>query len=299
MNVKVHSQGGKEMQEKKTFYLNGCLGIVLLILLGLFGAFLGFNGVVNENIGLIVAGALFLIIAYLFFTSLTIVAPNQAKVITFFGKYLGTIRANGLFITVPLTQKAMISLRVRNFNSAKLKVNDVDGNPIEIAAVVVFKVVDTAKASFDVDFYENFIEIQSETAIRHVATKYPYDSFTDQDITLRGNASEVSEELAQELQNRLEVAGVEIIEARLTHLAYSTEIASAMLQRQQAKAILSARQIIVEGAVGMTQLAIAQLEEQSVLKLTDERRLQLVNNLLVSIITDKGTQPVINTGDVE
>ncbi len=174
-----------------------------------------------------------------------------------------------------------------------------DGNPIEIAAVVVFKVVDTAKASFDVDFYENFIEIQSETAIRHVATKYPYDSFTDQDITLRGNASEVSEELAQELQNRLEVAGVEIIEARLTHLAYSTEIASAMLQRQQAKAILSARQIIVEGAVGMTQLAIAQLEEQSVLKLTDERRLQLVNNLLVSIITDKGTQPVINTGDVE
>ncbi|MDT2010928.1 SPFH domain-containing protein [Carnobacterium divergens] len=287
------------MQEKKTFYLNGYLGIVLLILLGLFGAFLGFNGVINENIGLIVAGALFLIIAYLFFTSLTIVAPNQAKVITFFGKYLGTIRANGLFITVPLTQKAMISLRVRNFNSAKLKVNDVDGNPIEIAAVVVFKVVDTAKASFDVDFYENFIEIQSETAIRHVATKYPYDSFTDQDITLRGNASEVSEELAQELQNRLEVAGVEIIEARLTHLAYSTEIASAMLQRQQAKAILSARQIIVEGAVGMTQLAIAQLEEQSVLKLTDERRLQLVNNLLVSIITDKGTQPVINTGDVE
>lgn len=287
------------MQEKKTFYLNGYLGIVLLILLGLFGAFLGFNGVVNENIGLIVAGALFLIIAYLFFTSLTIVAPNQAKVITFFGKYLGTIRANGLFITVPLTQKAMISLRVRNFNSAKLKVNDVDGNPIEIAAVVVFKVVDTAKASFDVDFYENFIEIQSETAIRHVATKYPYDSFTDQDITLRGNASEVSEELAQELQNRLEVAGVEIIEARLTHLAYSTEIASAMLQRQQAKAILSARQIIVEGAVGMTQLAIAQLEEQSVLKLTDERRLQLVNNLLVSIITDKGTQPVINTGDVD
>lgn len=287
------------MQEKKTFYLNGYLVIVLLILLGLFGAFLGFNGVVNENIGLIVAGALFLIIAYLFFTSLTIVAPNQAKVITFFGKYLGTIRANGLFITVPLTQKAMISLRVRNFNSAKLKVNDVDGNPIEIAAVVVFKVVDTAKASFDVDFYENFIEIQSETAIRHVATKYPYDSFTDQDITLRGNASEVSEELAQELQNRLEVAGVEIIEARLTHLAYSTEIASAMLQRQQAKAILSARQIIVEGAVGMTQLAIAQLEEQSVLKLTDERRLQLVNNLLVSIITDKGTQPVINTGDVE
>lgn len=287
------------MQEKKTFYLNGYLGIVLLILLGLFGAFLGFNGVVNENIGLIVAGALFLIIAYLFFTSLTIVAPNQAKVITFFGKYLGTIRANGLFITVPLTQKAMISLRVRNFNSAKLKVNDVDGNPIEIAAVVVFKVVDTAKASFDVDFYENFIEIQSETAIRHVATKYPYDSFTDQDITLRGNASEVSEELAQELQNRLEVAGVEIIEARLTHLAYSTEIASAMLQRQQAKAILSARQIIVEGAVGMTQLAIAQLEEQSVLKLTDERRLQLVNNLLVSIFTDKGTQPVINTGDVE
>ncbi len=169
------------------------------------------------------------------------VQPNQAKVVVFFGKYIGTIRDSGLFLTVPLSVRKTVSLRVRNFNSAKLKVNDVEGNPIEIAAVVVFKVIDSAKAIFDVDNYEQFVEIQSETAIRHVATKYPYDTFENEDISLRGNADIVSKVLAKELQERLNVAGVEVIEARLTHLAYSTEIASAMLQRQQATAILAAR----------------------------------------------------------
>ncbi|MGX7420178.1 SPFH domain-containing protein [Carnobacterium gallinarum] len=290
------------MKEKKTFAINGYIGIIILILMALSGLGLVILGIgmitTAVNFTFIIVGVLLLLISAIFASTVTIVAPNQAKLIVLFGRYLGTIRENGMFITVPFTNKLHISLRVRNFNSAKLKVNDVDGNPIEIAAVVVFKVIDTAKAAFDVDYYEQFIEIQSETAIRHVATKYPYDSFEDTDITLRGNSSEVSQELSEELQRRLEVAGVEIIEARLTHLAYSTEIASAMLQRQQAKAILSARKIIVEGAVGMTQLAIAQLEEEGILKLNDERRLQLVNNLLVSIITDKGTQPVINTGDV-
>ena len=190
-----------------------------------------------------------------------------------------------------------VSLKVRNFNSSLLKVNDSDGNPVEISAVVVYKVRDTAKALFDVDYYQEFIEIQSETAIRHIASQYPYDTFKDDDITLRGNTSEVSAELATELQERLSVAGVEVIETRLNHLAYATEIASAMLQRQQAKAILSARQTIVEGAVSMTQMALEQIEEGQGMTFSDDRKIQLINNLLVSIITDKGTQPVINTGD--
>ena len=197
-----------------------------------------------------------------------------------------------------MTRKIPISLKVRNFNSSLLKVNDADGNPVEISAVVVFKVVDTAKALFDVDYYLDFVEIQSETAIRHIATQYSYDTFNEDDLTLRGNTAEVSEELAKELQERLAMAGVEVIETRLNHLAYATEIANAMLQRQQARAILSARQTIVEGAVTMTQMALEQIENGQDIHFTDDRKVQLINNLLVSIITDKGTQPVINTGDL-
>lgn len=198
-----------------------------------------------------------------------------------------------------MTQKITISLKVKNFNTALLKVNDSDGNPIEISAVVVFKVVDSAKALFSVDDYRNFVAIQSETALRHIASQYPYDTFEEEDITLRGNTTEVSEKLKIELEERLAIAGVEVIETRLNHLAYATEIASAMLQRQQARAILSARQTIVEGAVSMTQMALEQIEDGQDIQFTDDRRVQLINNLLVSIITDKGTQPVINTGDVK
>ncbi|SPX04845.1 SPFH domain / Band 7 family protein [Enterococcus faecium] len=232
-------------------------------------------------------------------SSATVVSPNQAKVILFFGQYLGTIRENGFFLTIPLAQKMTVSLKVRNFNSSVLKVNDLDGNPIEISAVVVFKVVDTAKALFDVAYYQDFVEIQSETAIRHIASQYPYDTFNENDLTLRGNTTAVSDELQKELQERLAVAGVEVIETRLNHLAYATEIASAMLQRQQAKAILSARQTIVEGAVTITQMALEQIEDGQEINFTDDRKVQLINNLLVSIITDKGTQPVINTGDMK
>ena len=232
-------------------------------------------------------------------SSATVVSPNQAKVILFFGQYLGTIRENGFFLTIPLAQKMTVSLKVRNFNSSVLKINDLDGNPIEISAVVVFKVVDTAKALFDVAYYQDFVEIQSETAIRHIASQYPYDTFNENDLTLRGNTTAVSDELQKELQERLAVAGVEVIETRLNHLAYATEIASAMLQRQQAKAILSARQTIVEGAVTITQMALEQIEDGQEINFTDDRKVQLINNLLVSIITDKGTQPVINTGDMK
>lgn len=287
------------MTEKQTFHVNGYLALVVLIGLLVGGGYLFYHGFVNESVLEIVLSILLWIVSFLFLSSLTIVQPNQAKAILFFGQYLGTIKDNGLFVTTPLTQKINVSLKVRNFNSSLLKVNDSDGNPIEISAVVVFKVVDTAKALFDVDYYQDFIEIQSETAIRHIATQYPYDTFNDDDLTLRGNTSEVSEELAKELQERLAVAGVEVLETRLNHLAYATEIASAMLQRQQAKAILSARQIIFEGAVSMTQMALEQIEDGQDINFTDDRKVQLINNLLVSIITDKGTQPVINTGDVK
>jgi regulator of protease activity HflC (stomatin/prohibitin superfamily) len=280
----------KKMKETKAWYVNGFVGILLIAILAAGAAW---KAIMEKEIFLpIVFGLAAVVLA----SGITIVQPNQAKVIIFFGKYLGSIRDSGLFLTVPLTIHKTVSLRVRNFNSAKLKVNDVEGNPIEIAAVVVFKVIDSAKAIFDVDNYEQFVEIQSETAIRHVATKYPYDTFENEEITLRGNADVVSDVLAKELQERLNVAGVEVIEARLTHLAYSTEIASAMLQRQQAAAILAARKKIVEGAVSMAKMAIEQLDKEGGLQLDEERKANMVNNLMVAIISDRGAQPVINAG---
>ncbi|PFY93072.1 SPFH domain-containing protein [Bacillus pseudomycoides] len=280
------------MREKQVLYVNGFLGIIGLLALSGIGVFC----LVQE---IFVVAVLCLILAAILATGIGIVQPNQAKVITFFGNYLGTIRQNGLFLTIPFALRQTVSLRVENFNSKKLKVNDVDGNPIEIAAVVVYKVVDSAKAIFGVEHYDEFVEIQSETAIRHVATKYPYDIFQDDNcITLRGNAEEISEELRRELEARLDIAGVEVLETRLTHLAYATEIAHAMLQRQQAKAVLAARKEIVEGAVKMAKDSIHMLDEEGVLDLDDERKANMVNNLLVAIVSDKGAQPVINTGSL-
>ncbi|AQX55643.1 SPFH domain-containing protein [Priestia flexa] len=279
------------MQERQAWILNGFVGILLILVAIIGGVFMLIQEVPLIGLPLIAIGGLLA-------SGVTVVQPNQSQVVIFFGKYLGSIRNSGLFVTVPLTIRRTISLRVRNFNSKKLKVNDVEGNPIEIAAVVVFKVVDSAKAVFDVDSYEEFVAIQSETAIRAVATRYPYDTFENVELTLRGNADEISDELAKELQDRLEVAGVEVIEARLTHLAYSTEIASAMLQRQQATAILSARKKIVEGAVSMAQMAVEQLEQDGILDLDEERKVNMVNNLMIAIISDRGTQPVVNTGSL-
>ena len=287
------------MKEKQTFHVNGYLALIVLIALMIGGGYLFYDGIVRNAVWELVISVVLWIIAILFISSLTIVQPNQAKAILFFGQYLGTIKDNGLFVTVPLTQKINVSLKVRNFNSSLLKVNDSDGNPIEISAVVVFRVVDTAKALFDVDYYQDLLRSKVKQRFAISLPMYPYDTFNDDDLTLRGNTNEVSEELAQELQERLAVAGVEVIETRLNHLAYATEIASAMLQRQQAKAILSARQIIVEGAVSMTQMALEQIEDGQDINFTDDRKVQLINTLLVSIITDKGTQPVINTGDVK
>jgi len=282
------------MQEKNVFHINGYLGLVIVLALIIGGGFLLATGT------MIVLGGLVIVVAVLVASSLTIISPNQSKVLTFFGRYIGTIREAGLYLTVPLTNKSTVSLRVRNFNSAILKVNDLQGNPVEIAAVIVFKVVDTSKALFSVEDYEQFVEIQTESAIRHVASEYAYDNFGDgKELTLRSNPTDVSNRLTEGLQERLNVAGVKIIETRLTHLAYATEIASAMLQRQQSQAILSARKIIVEGAVSITEGAIDRLGAETNLKLTDNQKLQLINNMMVSIINERGSQPVINTGKID
>lgn len=279
------------MKEREAWIMNGYLGIlIIIVLIGLV-----IYSFFNEHF---IIGTLFLLIAITLGTGITFIQPNQSVVVIFLGKYMGSIRREGIVVTVPFSIRRTISLRVRNFNSNRLKVNDVNGNPIEIAAVIVFKVIDSAKAVFDVDRYEQFVEIQSEAAIRAVATKYPYDTFETDELTLRGNAEEVANELTAELQERLKVAGVEVIEARLTHLAYSTEIAQAMLQRQQASAIIAARQKIVEGAVGMVQDAIKRLEKEGIVELDDERRVAMINNLLVAIVSDHGAQPVINTGSL-
>lgn len=280
------------MKEKSAWSLNGFL--VLIMVLALFG-----TGV-TLLIKLKLFGIVLLAVGIILMTGIQVVQPNRAYAVTFFGSYIGTIREPGLWFTLPFSLRKAVSLRVRNFNSKTLKVNDTEGNPIEIAAVVVFKVVDTAKAIFDVDKYEQFVEIQSETALRHVASRYPYDTFehTGTGYSLRGNAEEVAQELAQELQQRLMLAGVEVTEARLTHLAYSTEIAGAMLQRQQANAILAARQIIVDGAMGMVQMAIERLDKENVVKLDEERKAAMINNLLVAIVSDRSAQPVINTGSL-
>lgn len=279
------------MKEASTWKANGFWGILFVFIvtgLALYAFILG----------LPFTGIALLLVDTVLFTMFTIVQPNQAAVITFFGDYKGTIRTSGIWLIIPFSGRKKLSLRVRNFNSVKLKVNDVEGNPIEIAAVIVFRVIDSAKALYDVDNYEQFVEIQSETALRHVASKYPYDNFESTGYSLRSHADEVAAELSRELQERLKVAGVQVMEARLTHLAYSTEIASAMLQRQQAAAIISARQKIVEGSVGMVQMAIQQLQEQGVIELDDERKAAMINNLMVAIVSDKAATPVINTGSV-
>ncbi len=285
--------------EKPAWKLSGFLGLLAFLALLLISVWLFILGVRHDAGFLALLGALLMLAVLALVTGLTVVQPNTAAVVTFFGKYAGVIRDNGFFLALPCKSAKKVSLRVRNFNSEKLKVNDAGGNPIEIAAVVVFKVVNAAKALLDVNNYEQFVAIQSETALRHVAAQYPYDDFDDlAGVSLRRNADEVSARLQVELQERLKVAGVQIIETRLTHLAYATEIASAMLQRQQAAAILAARQIIVDGAVGMAQMAIEKLETEANLIIDEERKLNMINNLMVSIITDRASQPVINVGSM-
>jgi regulator of protease activity HflC (stomatin/prohibitin superfamily) len=226
------------------------------------------------------------------------VQPNQAKVMTFFGSYVGSVKACGLRWTIPLFMRKNISLRIRNFESNQMKVNDNHGNPIEIATVVVWSVDDTAEAMFEVDDYNSFVTIQSESALRNMAVSYPYDQHGSDEVALRSHPKEVSEALIIEIQARLEKAGVKVHEARISHLAYAPEIAHAMLQRQQASAIIAARRLIVDGAVGMVEMALAQLSEKAIVELDEERKAAMVSNLLVVLCSDKSTQPVVNTGSL-
>lgn len=227
-----------------------------------------------------------------------VVAPNKSAVLTLFGKYKGTVKANGFFYANPFYKKEKISLRARNMDSKPIKVNDFLGNPIMIGVVVVWKVKDTYKAAFEVDNFEEFVSIQSETAVRKLASTYPYDNFDDfgKEITLRSGLEDINKELEQEMQDRLDIAGIEVIEARISHLAYASEIAGAMLQRQQATAIVAARLKIVEGAVGMVELALDELSKKDIIDMDTERKASMVSNLMVVLCGDKNAQPIVNTG---
>jgi len=233
--------------------------------------------------------------AVLCFRSLVLVNPNQSKLIVLFGRYIGTLRQAGFYGVNPFTTRREVSLRAHNFNSDKLKVNDLRGNPIEIGAVVVWRVKDTAQAAFDVENFASYVQVQTESALRHLASLHPYDA-GDDTVSLRGSTDAVHKELQQELAQRLEMAGIEVLESRLSHLAYAPEIAGAMLQRQQAEAIIDARKRIVDGAVGMVHMALEQLQAHAVVTLDEERKAQMVSNLLVVLCSERGTQPVVNTG---
>ena len=230
------------------------------------------------------------------FAGLTPVNPNEARALVLFGHYNGTVRSQGLQWVNPLTERRKISLRVRNFETSRLKVNDFDGNPVEIAAVVVWKVTDTAEALFEVDDYENFVHVQAESALRNLATSHPYDSHESGELALRSNPVEIAAALRTEIQDRLQRAGVEVIEARISHLAYAQEIANAMLRRQQANAVIAARSRIVEGAVSMVEMALEQLSQRKVVELDEERKAQMVSNLLVVLCSEHETQPIVNAG---
>ncbi|MGX1303064.1 regulator of protease activity HflC (stomatin/prohibitin superfamily) [Streptomyces albogriseolus] len=280
------------------------IGGGLALLLGLLGLLGGVAMVVaataveatGAKAGLITGGVVVALAAFIAMCGLNMVAPGEARVVQLFGRYRGTLREDGLRWVNPLTSRTKISTRVRNHETAVLKVNDAYGNPIELAAVVVWRVEDTAQATFEVDDYVEFVSTQTEAAVRHIAIEYPYDAHDEDGLSLRGNAEEITEKLAVELHARVEAAGVQIIESRFTHLAYAPEIASAMLQRQQAGAVVAARQQIVEGAVGMVETALARIQEQDIVDLDPERKAAMVSNLMVVLCGDRSAQPVLNTG---
>lgn len=238
----------------------------------------------------------FFVLTIIFSAGLFIVQPNEARALVLFGRYIGSVRESGFWWANPFAIKKHVSLRIRNFNSEQIKVNDLHGNPIEIGAVVVWQVIDSARALFDVDNYEQFVAIQSETAIRGLASEYPYDAQDEERASLRGNPQDIAENLKKELQTRLEVAGVEVTESRISHLAYASEIAQVMLRRQQAQAIIAARRKIVEGAVGMVEDALRLLSENKIVELDEDKKATMVNNLMVALVSDSDVQPVINTG---
>jgi regulator of protease activity HflC (stomatin/prohibitin superfamily) len=288
------------IREQVRSTLSGWL-MVPVILIGFGGALWGLVAEATSfesSPALMIAWALVLVVLSVFLGGFFVVNPNEAKVLTLFGKYSGSVKRDGFHWANPLLTKRHITLRVRNFESSQIKVNDLEGNPIEIASVVVWKVTETAEACFEVDNYEHYVKVQSEAAVRNLATQYPYDAYEDHHKSLRGNTAEIAGQLKLEVQERLAKAGVEVLEARINHLAYAPEIASAMLQRQQAGAIIAARQRIVEGAVGMVEMALDLLSQRGVVTLDNDRKAAMVSNLLVVLCGDRNPQPVVNTGTI-
>ena len=282
--------------EKTAKKLNGFLMLFVVFVLFVFEAYLLVQGIKTENDSILWIFIPLLIVLFISFGGFTVIQPNYSRVLILFGKYIGTVRESGFWFVNPFTSKNKVSLRIHNFNSEKIKVNDLHGNPIEIAAVIVWRVIDSARALFDVQNYEEFVAIQSETAIRGLASDYAYDASEDEKHSLRGNTQEISEELKKQVQTRLQIAGLEIIESRISHLAYAPEIAQAMLRRQQAQAVVAARTKIVEGAVGMVEMALKALSEQHIVVLDEDKKATMVNNLLVALVSETQAQPVINTG---
>ena len=272
---------------------------LLALLVGLIGcAVLFVTGIPAQSIPQIVAAVLLGLVLLVCLGGFYMIEPNQAAVLSLFGRYIGTVKDQGLRWNNPFYAARKISLRTRNFESSKLKVNDLEGSPIEIAAVVVWQVVDSAEAVYNVDDYESFVHIQSEAALRAMAINYPYDQHEEGKISLRSHAAEISKHLTEEIQERLAQAGVTVMEARISHLAYAPEIAQAMLQRQQASAIIAARTRIVEGAVSMVEMALSELSKRNVVELDPERRAAMVSNLLVVLCGERGTQPIVNAGSI-
>ncbi|MFV2018005.1 SPFH domain-containing protein [Micromonospora sp. LOL_023] len=292
--------------ERAVFRVSGFLAIGALVALGLLTAVIArivvgpptdFAASAGAVGWIVVSATICAAVLAVLATGFTVVNPNEAQVVQFFGRYLGSIRTAGLHWTLPLTARRRVTLRVRNFETERLKVADADGNPVEIAAVVVWRVVDSANAVFSVDHYVDYVAVQAEAAVRHLATSYPYEAHDSGRASLR-DSSVVSEELTAELRERAELAGVEILESRITHLAYASEIAHAMLARQQASAVVAARFRIVEGAVGMVSDALERLRAEHVIELDEERKAQMVSNLLVVLCSDRAVQPVVNTGSL-
>jgi regulator of protease activity HflC (stomatin/prohibitin superfamily) len=285
------------VKERRVSALSGALGLTVSILLAALTIYTAVQAVHQERVLLLLVGVIPLgLLTFLAAAGLFTIQPNQAIVLILFGSYVGTVRESGWWWTNPFNTRKRVSLRVRSLNGQMIKVNDHSGNPVEIAAVVVWRVLDTAQATFDVENYEDFVPVQSETAVRHLASAYPYDEYDHDAISLRGSTDKVSEFLRAELQERLRTAGVEVIETRLSHLAYAPEIAGAMLQRQQAAAIIAARQRIVEGAVGMVEMALDRLSSNQVVELDEERKAAMVSNLLVVLCGERAATPVLNTG---
>lgn len=286
------------IQEKITKAPNGIAFIFVLAILQIALAYFFVQAAQMKSIFFMVSAGVISVIVFICWFGFFMVHPKVGKVLQLFGRYVGTVRDPGLRWANPFYSKRSVSLRVRNFESSKLKVNDNSGSPIEIAAVVVWEVVDTAEAVFEVDDYEDFVNIQSEAALRNMATSLPYDQAEDGDISLRSHPQEISEALKKEVQDRLQKAGVKVIEARISHLAYAPEIANAMLRRQQASAVISARKKVVEGAVGMVEMALEQLSNKNIVDLDDERKAAMVSNLLVVLCSDDSAQPVVNAGSL-